>query len=284
MGFTMKRKIKWKVVVAAGAAVIAVGVIANVVFRYFRYDAYKQYLSSYEVESGSEFQAAKDDKPSVPGMVLVAENDTLKLYTNTETTEIAVYEKESGNITYSNPVERDSDAIAAGVNAAELNATLTLTYYNAARNSATMNNYDMSIEKGQFTAESIENGIRYTYTLADLDSATGIVPLQITEERLQTLVLDKLDKKDARTVKAKFRLKDGVYKLNEKAQSSKVGMGKLNKLFEQAGYTADDYAVDMSETDEKENISFTIPIEYRLTENGLSVSVPTKESRRRVEP
>lgn len=40
MGFTMKRKIKWKVVVAAGAAVIAVGVIANVVFRYFRYDAY----------------------------------------------------------------------------------------------------------------------------------------------------------------------------------------------------------------------------------------------------
>ena len=75
MGFTMKRKIKWKVVVAAGAAVIAVGVIANVVFRYFRYDAYKQYLSSYEVESGSEFQAAKDDKPSVPGMVLVAEND-----------------------------------------------------------------------------------------------------------------------------------------------------------------------------------------------------------------
>ena len=99
MGFTMKRKIKWKVVVAAGAAVIAVGVIANVVFRYFRYDAYKQYLSSYEVESGSEFQAAKDDKPSVPGMVLVAENDTLKLYTNTETTEIAVYEKESGNIT-----------------------------------------------------------------------------------------------------------------------------------------------------------------------------------------
>ena len=56
MGFTMKRKIKWKVVVAAGAAVIAVGVIANVVFRYFRYDAYKQYLSSYEVESGSEFQ------------------------------------------------------------------------------------------------------------------------------------------------------------------------------------------------------------------------------------
>jgi hypothetical protein len=82
MGFTMKRKIKWKVVVAAGAAVIAVGVIANVVFRYFRYDAYKQYLSSYEVESGSEFQAAKDDKPSVPGMVLVAENDTLNQYRN----------------------------------------------------------------------------------------------------------------------------------------------------------------------------------------------------------
>ena len=200
MEFTMKRKIKWKVVVAAGAAVIAVGVIANVVFRYFRYDAYKQYLSSYEVESGSEFQAAKDDKTCVPGMVLVAENDTLKLYTNTETTEIAVYEKESGNITYSNPVGRDSDAIASGVNAAELNATLTLTYYNAARNSATMNNYDMSIEKGQFTAESIEDGIRYTYTLADLDSATGIVPLQITEERRDPLVSGRCFPKPPRNI------------------------------------------------------------------------------------
>ena len=56
MGFTMKRKIKWKVVVAAGAAVIAVGVIANVVFRYFRYDAYKQYLSSYEVRVEANFR------------------------------------------------------------------------------------------------------------------------------------------------------------------------------------------------------------------------------------
>ena len=81
-----------------------------------------------------------------------------QLYTNTETTEIAVYEKESGNITYSNPVERDSDAIAAGVNAAELNATLTLTYYNAARNSATMNNYDMSIEKGDVYKRQIKTG------------------------------------------------------------------------------------------------------------------------------
>ena len=35
MGFTMKRKIKWKVVVAAGAAVIAEGVIEKVVYRYF---------------------------------------------------------------------------------------------------------------------------------------------------------------------------------------------------------------------------------------------------------
>ena len=59
MGFTMKRKIKWKVVVAAGAAVIAVGVIANVVFRYFRYDAYKQFLSSYEVEKRQRSQSTK---------------------------------------------------------------------------------------------------------------------------------------------------------------------------------------------------------------------------------
>ena len=37
MGFTMKRKIKWKVVVAAGAAVIAVGAVS-----YTHLDVYKR--------------------------------------------------------------------------------------------------------------------------------------------------------------------------------------------------------------------------------------------------
>lgn len=271
----MKRKMK--IVLIVVVLLIVAGAAANLILRYFKYDDYKQYVASYEVEEGTEFTALSESKSDVAGMVLVAENDSLKLYTNLETTEIAVYNKETGDITYSNPKDRDQDAIASGVNASDLNSTMSITYYNAARNSATMNNYDMSIEKGQFVAEQLKDGIRYVYTLADLDSSTGIVPTQMTEERFQSMILDKVDESDARTVKGKFELKNGVYYLNEKAMESKVGMKKLNKIFEDAGYTADDFNVDMSETEGEENMSFTIPLEYRLTAKGLEVSIPTSQ-------
>ena len=54
MGFTMKRKIKWKVVVAAGAAVIAVGAKDEVLSRVMR----KYNSVTYEVGKAKAEQAA----------------------------------------------------------------------------------------------------------------------------------------------------------------------------------------------------------------------------------
>lgn len=273
----MKKSRKIKIGMIVVLLLLAAGTISNIIFRYFKYDAYKKYLTSYEVEKGTEFTALKETRSDVAGMSLVAENDHLKLYTDLKTTEIAIYNKETGGITYSNPQDRAQDKIAAGVNASELNSTLSVTYYNAAKNSATMNNYDMSIQYEQFQTEGISNGIRYIYTFADPSKSAGIVPDHISEERLQTLVLDKLSDKDARTVKGKYKLENGTYEILEKAKSSKVGMKKLNALFEQAGYTREDCAKDMGDEEEEEQISFTIPVEYRLTDKGFQVSVPTDQ-------
>ncbi len=268
---------KIKIGLLAVIAIAAVGFVSNLVLRYYLYDDYKECLSSYEVEEGAEFTPLNEKKSDVKGMELVAENDGYKLYTNLETTEIAIYDKVTKEITYSNPQDREEDAIANGVNKAELSSQIVIDYYNSARNSATINNYDMSIQHGQFVAESITNGIRYTYELKEPSSSTGMIPLKISEERLQTLVLDKLSDKEARTVKAKYKKSaDGTYELTDGALKSKVGVSKLNKLFEKAGYTEEDYALDMGEqSEEEEKISFTIPIEYRLTDKGLNVSIPT---------
>lgn len=273
----MKKVKKIKIGILAALLIMVICFVCNIIFRYFKYDAYKQYLSSYEVENGSEFKAIGETAPDVKNMVLVTENDNYKLYTNLRTTEIAIYDKQSGHITYSNPQDRDKDSIAAGVNVSELNSTLSVTYYNAAKNSSTMNNYDMSIQYEQFEVQAIENGIRYVYTFADPSKSAGIVPDVISEERLQSLVLDKLSDKDARTIKGKYKLKDGIYTILEKAKNSKVGMKKLNTLFEEAGYTEADCAEDMGDTEVDEQVSFTIPLEYRLTEDGLNVSVPTDQ-------
>lgn len=277
----MKQKKKGRIIAVCAAAVL-IGAAAAVIFiimRYFNYNGYQQYLTSYEVEEGGEFRPLEDGSADVPGMVLAAENDELKLYTDQETSEIAVYEKATGHITRSNPEDRDGDAVAAGVNKSLLNSTLDVIYYNSAGNRASMNNYDMSIQYGQFEAQALEKGIRYVYTLEDPSNSTGIVPTQISEERLQTLILDKLGERDARSMKGRFTLREGIYYLNEDAMNSKVGMQRMNAAFEECGYTEEDYAIDMEGAEGSENISFQVTVDYRLTDNGLAVSIPVNQIR-----
>lgn len=265
------RKKRLIIIVVVALLVIISASALNIIFRYFKYDEYKKYEVKSKTEKGERFVAVNEDKPDVEGMVLVSENDNLKLYTNLETTEIAVYNKNDGSITYSNPQDRDTHT-GTGINASNLSSTLAVTYYNKAGNVATINNYDMSIKNGQFETESIKDGIRYIYTLADEDSIASIVPYYISEDGLNK-VMEKSSDYDARTVKGKYKLENGTYVLNDSAKKSKVGMEKLNKIFEKAGYTEEDYAKDMEGHEEDESLSITIPLEYRLTDKGLEATV-----------
>lgn len=266
-----KRRKKRLIIIVVALLVIISASALNIIFRYFKYDEYKKYEVKSKTEKGERFVAVNEDKPDVEGMVLVSENDNLKLYTNLETTEIAVYNKNDGSITYSNPQDRDTHT-GTGINASNLSSTLAVTYYNKAGNVATINNYDMSIKNGQFETESIKDGIRYIYTLADEDSIASIVPYYISEDGLNK-VMEKSSDYDARTVKGKYKLENGTYVLNDSAKKSKVGMEKLNKIFEKAGYTEEDYAKDMEGHEEDESLSITIPLEYRLTDKGLEATV-----------
>ena len=271
MNAKKRRKKRLIIIVVVALLVIISASALNIIFRYFKYDQYKKYEVKSKTEKGERFVAVNEDKPDVEGMVLVSENDNLKLYTNLETTEIAVYNKNDGSITYSNPQDRDTHT-GTGINASNLSSTLAVTYYNKAGNVATINNYDMSIKNGQFETESIKDGIRYIYTLADEDSIASIVPYYISEDGLNK-VMEKSSDYDARTVKGKYKLENGTYVLNDSAKKSKVGMEKLNKIFEKAGYTEEDYAKDMEGHEEDESLSITIPLEYRLTDKGLEATV-----------
>lgn len=271
MNAKKRRKKRLIIIVVVALLVIISASALNIIFRYFKYDEYKKYEVKSKTEKGERFVAVNEDKPDVEGMVLVSENDNLKLYTNLETTEIAVYNKNDGSITYSNPQDRDTHT-GTGINASNLSSTLAVTYYNKAGNVATIDNYDMSIKNGQFETESIKDGIRYIYTLADEDSIASIVPYYISEDGLNK-VMEKSSDYDARTVKGKYKLENGTYVLNDSAKKSKVGMEKLNKIFEKAGYTEEDYAKDMEGHEEDESLSITIPLEYRLTDKGLEATV-----------
>lgn len=244
-------------------------------------DDYKSFLKGEETcEEGKEFTALKEEQSSVNGMVLAAENNVLKLYVKKDTAEIAVYDKRNGQTVYSNPQDREEDALASGVNAEALNSQLIIDYYNENRFSVSMNSYKYCTQNGQFEIEGLKDGLRIIYTIGDLSSSTGIVPQYITEERLKSLVLGKLTEKDAKTVKGKYMKSsnaEGFLELTPAVIKSTSLMKKLNILFEQAGYTQENFLEEKAAAGDggEEPVSFTIPLEYKLKDDKLLVSLLT---------
>lgn len=273
----LRKKIMWTVIALVLALVV--GWVLYYLFHFYLYNEYQTYVTSYETEQGSEFQPLKESSPSVEGMVLVAENDTFKLYTNSKTAEIAVFNKTDQTITYSNPPMAEEDSIASNTNKNYLKSQIILDYFNAKQTSGTYDSFSMSVEKEQFTLENLEDGIRYTYEFGDKTSVTGIVPIYISNEKLEE-VLSLMSEEGAKYVKSRYResetLGEGYLELNESAASGRSTLRKLNKYYEEAGFTEADYVTEMENSGVEGAIpqTFVVAVEYRLTKEGLEVSVP----------
>ena len=250
-------------------------------FRMFR--EYKDYIKeNEEYEQGTEFQAMADADSKVTGMELAAENDILKLYINTKNAEVAVYDKRTGMTAYSNPVNADSDELASKTNKAYLKSQMIIDFYNTSRKSTTYNSFDYCTSLGQFSLEKITDGVRILYTIGDLTRKTGIVPLYISPERLESFLVN-LNEKDAKYVRERFEEKSdiaGYLMLPERIQSAPAQMRKLNNFFEEAGYTEEDFIQDMEEAGAEGAVpmNFVIPLEYKLEADGLKVRIPVSHN------
>ena len=49
----------------------------------------------------------------------------------------------------------------------------------------------------------------------------------------------------------------------------------MTKILEEAGYNQEEYNKDMAEVDVEEKVGFIIPLDYQLTEDGLTVQYGT---------
>lgn len=141
-----------KIIIAAVTLILAVAVIffARWLIRYYFYNDYREYISSYEYEEGTAFQALQDGGGEVAGMELAAENDILKLYADTETAEVAVVDKRNGQIAYSNPMDADDDAIASTTNKNYLKSQLILDYFNTSRTEGTFDSFSYCTSRGSW--------------------------------------------------------------------------------------------------------------------------------------
>lgn len=261
-------------------AAIVVIFAARWLIRYYFYNDYRDDLSSYDYEEGTVFEPISEGSSDVAGMVLAAENETLKLYANTSTAEIAVVDKRNGQITYSNPLDADEDTIATLTNKNYLKSQLVVDYFNTVRTQGTMDSFSYCVDRGQLEVEGIENGIRFLYTIGDLTSSTGIVPQYISAETLER-VLNALDDEGRSFVQKKYTesdVADDYYELLESAAKGASQIRNLNRYFEAAGFTEEDYITEMenSGVEGAIPISFVIPLEYRLNADAVDVSIPMK--------
>lgn len=278
----MKRKTKIIIAALSVALAAALAWVANYLIRYQFYDDYKDYTRDYAFayeEDAPAFTPAAESKSDVPGMALVCENENLKLYTNTQTAEVAVYDKRNGKTVYSNPQNPDEDAVANQVHKNYLKSQLVVDYFNSGRTSSTYDSYSVGAANGQVQAQAMENGIRYIYEIGDTTSPTGIVPVYIRQERLEQF-MSKLEERDARKAMNNYvesSIGDGWMELMESAQKGAGTLRRLTGYFEEAGYTQADFEQDMAESgvEGAMNVSFKLALEYRLEEDSLVVTLPT---------
>ncbi len=123
----------------------------------------------------AEESQTKQEEAALNEMILVAENESLELYFDEVETDIAVKEKSSGQVWFSNPVDIENDTVSSGVYQKLLKSHIVLTYINESTQSSTMNNYTASIEEGQFEVEKLEDGIKITYMIGE-GSALILLP------------------------------------------------------------------------------------------------------------
>ncbi|MBR5369056.1 MAG: hypothetical protein IK138_07200 [Lachnospiraceae bacterium] len=275
-----KKRSGWFRYLLIALLVIGATYLTYYLIRYSFYDHYRDYLTDYTVEEGTDFKAAPDSNVSVEGYALAAESDFLKLYVQTDTGNIAVYDKRNGETVYSNPPGADEDGIANVTNKAYLKSQLILDYYNTQRMENTFDSYSQAVQLGQLNAQSIKNGVRIIYTFGDTTAATGIVPIYINKDVLED-VLSKMDNAAEKFSRKKFIQSDEDENLMVMLENTRKGVSqvrRLNEYFTAAGWTKEDYEREMSAVDVEGAvpITFKVPIDYTINDDYLEASVYMK--------
>lgn len=274
--------------VVACAAVFCI-LIGSVLFLSSRgvkaVDASSYMQVTAELEAGKELSALPDSSSGVPGMVLAAESAELSLYYNVETTEVAVKDKGTEQIWYSNPVSRNEDTLASGFEKELLSSQLTVLFRDAVGTLESYTNFAQSISNKQFMAELIPNGLRITYTIGDTSVGIDALPKFISEVRLEEAVLSKLDAPTAKYVAQRYYPKEGSPEVMERIDgqvSKPLVLKKMTAAFTMASYSAEDLSRDNEENGvgggaESTKPNFVIPLEYRLDGGSLLVTVPVNQ-------
>lgn len=258
--------------------VVVAATVSYILFINMRYD-YSHLKNSETVVEAMSLTTLKGGT-KIKGMSQVAESDFLALYVSKEDASIAVLNKKTGGIWYSNPLEGQEDPKANAVEKANMASQLAITYYDKQRREKNMMSFTDCVEKEQFEIESIDQGIRVTYTFGDLSLGADALPKYITAERFEEKIISKVSDSSKKTIEKRYvasKDKEGFLELLESTKESSIIINKLLGVLEEAGYTEEDLQKESEISGHEVDISreyCTIPLEYRIVEDKLQVNVP----------
>lgn len=226
---------------------------------------------------------------------LFAENEKFSLWFNENTTAFKVVDKSDGYEWYS--TENSTQTKSAS------DAPFNLSYVNQSGLIETMDAMTACIADGQYSVKKLKNGLKVTYSLGEYDTEL-MVPLAMSKERKE-FILDKIESDFAKNQfdimyqyidlknlneenQKKFsslypKLEDGpLFILRENIVASNEKMKELALMLYNIGYTEEMYREDtenfVTDGEGKEvKPCFRVQIVYELTDNGLKVTVPSKE-------
>ncbi len=238
------------------------------------------------------------EEEAVSAMKKIGDNDYLELYFDEVDTKIAVRDKRSGALWFSNPVNEEEDLVSSTYYQKILKSQLYLTYIDKDTKISTMNNYTSSIENGQFEIEYLEDGVKITYFIAD-EALSIRLPEAVSVERMEGFLslmpedqqkkvkrnytlysVESLeaDKKDELLDKYPTLKNEDLYIL--RSGTKDYMREELSSYFEAIGYTQEDYDLDcqnLAEGNVTDDAWFQVPITYQLEMDTLTATVDPKE-------
>lgn len=149
--------------------------------------------------AGAATAAASGDQTDsrLRGFEMVAENEALELYFLEDTAEIAVRDRATGSVWFSNPYDRvNSERVARAAAKDRLNAQFILSYYTPRDELKEMDSYNDSVKHQQVEMSKIEMGIRVTYTVGQQWKNEAYLPIMMHEDTFNELILANVSDRD----------------------------------------------------------------------------------------
>lgn len=226
-----------------------------------------------------------------PGFAPALEDDKAILYFNRETAEVALQERATGHIWYSNPQDRSSETLVEGTTRLRLGAQVTVTYYDRKGTYGMMDSYNDSIAYGGMSWEIKEDELRVTYRLGKTTVTLADVPQQISKSRLERFIsvlteeeqedllknyrLASIEGKDQAFIDSLVKkypnvVNEDTYYLTK--DSSRI-LKKIRGYLDQCGYTDEelefDNAVNQVKVEASSRAHFALTLSYRLEDGAL---------------